>query len=110
MKSIFNTTRSLQVKIVLVIFLLTASLLLLRPLVASKGKDKEPPKQLAVSEKAAVTEPTDLARRIDSAIDESDLGAARWGRCGFGGLCIGEKRRLPVDDSRERYNLIRAMP
>ena len=38
----------------LVIFLLTASLLLLRPLVASKGKDKEPPKQLAVSEKAAV--------------------------------------------------------
>ncbi|MEP6819964.1 MAG: D-alanyl-D-alanine carboxypeptidase/D-alanyl-D-alanine-endopeptidase [bacterium] len=79
MKSIFNTTRSLQVKIVLVIFLLTASLLLLRPLVASKGKDKEPPKQLAVSEKSTSAESTDLAKRIDNAIDESDLGAARWG-------------------------------
>ena len=79
MNSIFNTTRSLQIKIVLVIFLATASFLLLRPLVASKGKDKESPKQLAVSEKSASADSTNLTKRIDSAIDQSDLGAARWG-------------------------------
>ena len=79
MNSIFTTTRSLPVKVLLAIALATAILLLLRPLVASKGRDKEPPKQLAVSEKSTPAESTDLAKRIDSAIDESDLGVARWG-------------------------------
>jgi len=79
MNSSFNTTRSLPVKILLAFVLATASLLLLRPLVASKGKDKEPPKPSAISEKPTAATPTALAERIDSAIDESDLGAARWG-------------------------------
>ncbi|MGH9928544.1 MAG: D-alanyl-D-alanine carboxypeptidase/D-alanyl-D-alanine endopeptidase [Pyrinomonadaceae bacterium] len=79
MNSIFTTTRSLPVKVLLVIVFATVSVLLLRPLVASNGKDKEQPKQLLVSEKSSSAESTDLARRIDSAIDDGDLGAARWG-------------------------------
>jgi len=79
MNNIFTTTRSLPVKILLVIVLATVGALLVRPLVVSNGKDKEPPKQLLVSEKSPASEPTDLARRIDSAIDESDMGTARWG-------------------------------
>ena len=75
----FTTTRSLPLRVLLVIVLATASLLLLRPLVASNGKQNDAPKQLPVSEKSSSAESTDLAKRIDSAIDESDLGAARWG-------------------------------
>lgn len=79
MNSIFTTTRGLPVKILLVIFVASVSLLLLRPLVASKGKDKEQPTQQAVPKKSSAAEPADLARRIDSAINESDLSVARWG-------------------------------
>ncbi len=77
--NIFSTTRALPVKALLVILLASASLLLLLPLVASKEKDKEPVKQSAASEKSTTVAPTDLAKRIDKAIDESPLGAARWG-------------------------------
>jgi len=63
--------------------------LLVRPLVTGTPKDKvekKQPNQPAVSEKKPVAPPasgqaTDLARRIDSAIDESELGFARWGIC-----------------------------
>ena len=72
MKSSFTTTRSLSLKVLLVLFLSGVGLLLLRPLVASKGKDKEQPEQ------AAVSSTNDLASRIDSVINESD-GVARWG-------------------------------
>jgi len=78
MKSSFTTTRSLSLKVLLVLFLSGVGLLLLRPLVASKGKDKEQPEQAAVSTKSSSAESNDLASRIDSAINESD-GVARWG-------------------------------
>ena len=52
--------------------------MLLRPLVASKGKDKDQPKQAAVSTKSSSAESNDLANRIDSAINESE-SVARWG-------------------------------
>ena len=78
MKSSFTTTRSLSLKVLLVLFLSGVGLLLLRPLVASKGKDKAQPKQAAVSTKSSSAESNDLASRIDSAINESD-GVARWG-------------------------------
>ena len=78
MKSSFTTTGSLSLKVLLVLFLLGVGLLLLRPLVASKGKDKEQPEQAAVSAKSSSAESNDLASRIDSAINESD-GVARWG-------------------------------
>jgi D-alanyl-D-alanine carboxypeptidase/D-alanyl-D-alanine-endopeptidase (penicillin-binding protein 4) len=79
MFSIFTPTRSRFIKVVVVICLALASLLLLRPLVASKGNDKEPAKQLTVSERSAAKEPPDLAKRMNSAIDESELATARWG-------------------------------
>ena len=75
MKSSFTTNRSLSLKVLLVLFLSGVGLLLLRPLVASKGKDKEQPEQAAVSTKSSTN---DLASRIDSVINESD-GVARWG-------------------------------
>jgi D-alanyl-D-alanine carboxypeptidase/D-alanyl-D-alanine-endopeptidase (penicillin-binding protein 4) len=78
MAEIFTTTRRLFLKLLLVISLATVSLLLLRPLVASKGKDKEKPKQALASEKSSA-KPTDLAGRIDNVINESELAAARWG-------------------------------
>ncbi|HEV7743606.1 MAG TPA: D-alanyl-D-alanine carboxypeptidase/D-alanyl-D-alanine-endopeptidase [Pyrinomonadaceae bacterium] len=78
MKTVFTTSHGLPLKILLVIFLATVSLCLLRPLVASNGKDKEPPKSSPVSESSS-SQPTELARRIDSTIEQSDLGAARWG-------------------------------
>ena len=78
MKSSFTTTRSLSFKVLVAFFLAGVCLLLLRPLVASKGKDKEQPKQAAVSAKSFSGESNDLASRIASAINESD-GVARWG-------------------------------
>ena len=78
MKSSFTGTRSLSLKVLLGLVLTIVCLLLLRPLVASKGKDKEQPKQAAVSKKSVSAGSTDLASRIESAIEESD-GRARWG-------------------------------
>ena len=79
MNKITNANRHLSAKVLLVIFLGLASLLLLKPLVASEGKDKEARKQPVASQRSAIAEPGELAKRLDSAIDESELGAARWG-------------------------------
>ena len=82
MNSSYLTTRSLLAKIFLIILLAVPVLLLLRPLNTGTAKDKiqkEQPKPSAVSEKPASTQTTDLARRIDSAIDQSELAYARWG-------------------------------
>jgi D-alanyl-D-alanine carboxypeptidase/D-alanyl-D-alanine-endopeptidase (penicillin-binding protein 4) len=76
MKTVFTSSRGLPLKILLLIFLSAVSLSLLRPLVASNGK--ELPKSSPVSEHLS-PRPTELARRIDSTIAQSDLGAARWG-------------------------------
>ena len=81
MISSVTTTLSLTVKLLLAVFLFGLSLLFLRPLVTSKGKDNEQPRLPVVFEKSASATPTDLARRIDSAIDESELREARWGIC-----------------------------
>jgi D-alanyl-D-alanine carboxypeptidase/D-alanyl-D-alanine-endopeptidase (penicillin-binding protein 4) len=78
MKSSFTGTRSLSLKVLLGLVLSIVCLLLMRPLVASKGKDKEQPKQAAVSKKSVSAGSNDLASRIDRAIEESE-GRARWG-------------------------------
>ena len=78
MKSSFTTTRSLSLKVLFVLFLSSVCLLLLRPLVASEGKDKEQTKRAAVPTKSFSAESNDLASRIDSVINESD-SVARWG-------------------------------
>jgi D-alanyl-D-alanine carboxypeptidase/D-alanyl-D-alanine-endopeptidase (penicillin-binding protein 4) len=74
-----NGKGSLPVTVLLVIFLCVASLVLLRPLVASKGKDKEAQKAPVVSPKAVAAGSGELAKRLDAAIDQSELGDARWG-------------------------------
>jgi len=78
MKSNFTGTGSFSLKVSLVLVLSIACLLLLRPLIATKGKDKEQPKQADASKKSISADSTDLASRIDKAIEESD-GVARWG-------------------------------
>ncbi|MEP6569033.1 MAG: D-alanyl-D-alanine carboxypeptidase/D-alanyl-D-alanine-endopeptidase [Acidobacteriota bacterium] len=77
MNSLFDKTRRLPLKSLLVIFLVTVSLTLL--LVAGKGENKEKQKPDLVSEKSSPAGPTDLAKRINNAIDESGPGTARWG-------------------------------
>jgi len=77
MKSSSTTTRSLSFKVLLVLVLSIVCVLLLRPLVASKEKDKELP-AAPVSKKSVATGSSDLASRIDSVIEESN-GGARWG-------------------------------
>jgi D-alanyl-D-alanine carboxypeptidase/D-alanyl-D-alanine-endopeptidase (penicillin-binding protein 4) len=77
MKSSSTTTHSLSFKVVLTLVLSIVCVLLLRPLVASKEKDKEQP-AAAVSKKSFPTASSDLASRIDSVIEESN-GVARWG-------------------------------
>jgi D-alanyl-D-alanine carboxypeptidase/D-alanyl-D-alanine-endopeptidase (penicillin-binding protein 4) len=73
-------TRSLFVKVLLLVAAAFTASLLLRPVSEGNAKDKEQPKR-SFSEKSAApaSQPSDLATRIDKAIDESDLGEARWG-------------------------------
>lgn len=83
MNSSYLTTRSLLAKSFLIILLAVPLLLLLRPMSTGTAKDKVQkgqPRPPAVSEeKPAASQLTDLARRIDSAIDQSELAYARWG-------------------------------
>lgn len=79
MNEAFNRNRSLSVRVLLVILIGAASLLLLRPLVASEVKDKEAQRAPVVSQKSVAAEPGELAKRLDGAIDQSELGNARWG-------------------------------
>ena len=85
MNSTYLTTANLFVKGFLLILLALPVVLLLRPVSTGTAKDKvqkEQPKQPASSEKKLDrAKPNDLARRIDSAIDQSELASARWGIC-----------------------------
>ena len=67
----------------LIILLALTAVLLLRPVSTGTAKDKvqkEQPKQRVSPERKRDTaQPTDLARRIDNAIDQSELASARWG-------------------------------
>jgi D-alanyl-D-alanine carboxypeptidase/D-alanyl-D-alanine-endopeptidase (penicillin-binding protein 4) len=78
-------TGSLLVKSFLIFLLASPVLLLLRPVSTGSAKDKiqkEQSKQPAGSEKKLESARiSDLARRIDSAIDQSELASARWGIC-----------------------------
>lgn len=71
-------SRSPVFKSLLFIVLTLSVLSLLRPLVASNAKDKEPSKELKAAAKAPA-DAGDLAKRINDAIDESGQRTARWG-------------------------------
>jgi D-alanyl-D-alanine carboxypeptidase/D-alanyl-D-alanine-endopeptidase (penicillin-binding protein 4) len=85
MNSSRRTTRSLLVRIFLVALLASLMLLLVRPLITARDKTKkEQKKEATVSENNPAATPInsqfiDLARRIDSAIAESEFSYARWG-------------------------------
>jgi serine-type D-Ala-D-Ala carboxypeptidase/endopeptidase (penicillin-binding protein 4) len=83
MTSTYITTRTVLAKSLLIVLLVVPILLLLRLQSTGAAKDKikdELSKRPIVSEKKPDRpQPTDLARRIDSAIDQSDLASARWG-------------------------------
>jgi D-alanyl-D-alanine carboxypeptidase/D-alanyl-D-alanine-endopeptidase (penicillin-binding protein 4) len=85
MNSNNRTTRSLLVRVLFFVLLAIPVVLLVRPLLIGTAKDKsKQPKQPAVSEKqfaapSASGQAGELARRIDSAIDDGELASARWG-------------------------------
>jgi D-alanyl-D-alanine carboxypeptidase/D-alanyl-D-alanine-endopeptidase (penicillin-binding protein 4) len=79
------TTRTVLARSVSLVLCVVAGLLLLRPLNTGTAKDKvkkETAKRPPVAEKnAATASPNELTRRIDTAIDQSELAYARWGIC-----------------------------
>jgi D-alanyl-D-alanine carboxypeptidase/D-alanyl-D-alanine-endopeptidase (penicillin-binding protein 4) len=78
----YKTGRSIFVKALLIVFLVILSGLLLLPLITGKAKDKEQQKLPPASDaKPGPSQTNELARRIDNAIDGSDLAYARWGVC-----------------------------
>jgi D-alanyl-D-alanine carboxypeptidase/D-alanyl-D-alanine-endopeptidase (penicillin-binding protein 4) len=72
-------SRPSLIKGLLLIVIALPGLVLFRPVVAGIAKDKERPTQSAISEKSPPANNADIAKRVDKAIDESELGAARWG-------------------------------
>src|SRR5947207_2855950 len=85
MNTSYLRTRPLLAKSLLIILLAIPILLLLRPLAIGTAKEKVRKEQSArpqdSEKKSSIADPTDLARRIDKAIDESELAPARWGIC-----------------------------
>jgi D-alanyl-D-alanine carboxypeptidase/D-alanyl-D-alanine-endopeptidase (penicillin-binding protein 4) len=84
MNSTDRTSRSFIVKALSFALLVIAGVLLVRPLITGTAKDKvQPAEQPVPIEKSAAPRAdrpaTELARRIDSAIDGSELASARWG-------------------------------
>jgi D-alanyl-D-alanine carboxypeptidase/D-alanyl-D-alanine-endopeptidase (penicillin-binding protein 4) len=85
MNSVYQINRSLFVKVLLVVLLAVSGVLLLKPLSTGTAKEaKKETKQPTVSEAkpssaSTTASATDLAKRIDSAIDSSELRSARWG-------------------------------
>jgi len=83
MNNLHKISGSSLAKGLLIFLLAILSLLFLRPLITSKAKDNastERQKSLTTGRlKPSASEMEELARRINSAIDESDFAAARWG-------------------------------
>lgn len=87
MNSTNRKIHSLLLRVLLVALLAMPVLIIVRPLVNGTAKDnvqKEQPKRPGVSDKKPTAAPAsgsagDLAQRINSAIDESELNTARWG-------------------------------
>jgi D-alanyl-D-alanine carboxypeptidase/D-alanyl-D-alanine-endopeptidase (penicillin-binding protein 4) len=83
MNSIYQTIRSLPAKVLLVVLLAVSGLFLLQPLsagTAKEGKKEQPAISEAKPARASANaSSTELAKRIDSAIESSELRSARWG-------------------------------
>lgn len=83
MNNFYKISRSSFAGGLLIVFLAISGLLFLRPLITGNARDnspKERQKSLTTAQtKLATSEVDQLARRINSAIDESNFAAARWG-------------------------------
>ena len=81
MNSVHQTIRSLPATLLLVVFFGVSGIFLLQPLSTAKEGKKEQPAVSEAKPASASTNAssTELAKRIDSAIDSSDLHSARWG-------------------------------
>ncbi len=67
------------VKAFLLMVVVVAGLLLVRPLVTTEGKDKDQAKP--AQNKSTETHPGDLGKLINETIDGSEFAEARWGVC-----------------------------
>lgn len=77
-----NRTTSLLIKSSIIFLLVVVSLVLLRPLLTSQGKEKQTAKPTGLAASNAADVPnSDLGKSINNAIDENELAAARWGVC-----------------------------
>jgi serine-type D-Ala-D-Ala carboxypeptidase/endopeptidase (penicillin-binding protein 4) len=72
-------SRDVLLKVIGIAFIAIASLLLLKPLAVSEGKDKTPTAASTVSDKTAPTASVDLRQRIDQLIDDAEKNGSRWG-------------------------------
>ena len=83
MNQVCKSRRSLLAKSLLVFLLASAGLVFIRPLIAGNAKNEAQKLRqtpLTTSQtKTSASDTSELARRINSAIDESEFGAARWG-------------------------------
>ena len=75
----FNASRGGLLKVVGIAFVALLSLFLLKPYVASEGKESEVSKAPAVREKLAVAGPSELKNRIDNIVEDGEKNGARWG-------------------------------
>jgi D-alanyl-D-alanine carboxypeptidase/D-alanyl-D-alanine-endopeptidase (penicillin-binding protein 4) len=83
MKNAQRTSRSLSATVLLIFLVAMSGLVFLRPSITGKAKDEKAKDR----QKGPTLEPTkhpgseadELARRIDSAIDQSEFASARWG-------------------------------
>jgi D-alanyl-D-alanine carboxypeptidase/D-alanyl-D-alanine-endopeptidase (penicillin-binding protein 4) len=83
MKNIQRISRRVWVKVLLIFLVAISGLVLLRPLIAGKAKDN-PAKDRQKVATLEQTKPTgseadELAKRVNSAIDQSEFASARWG-------------------------------
>ena len=82
MNKISTSRRSVLVTSLLVFLLVSATLLFLRPLIASTAKDeaqKSRQTPLITSQTSTPLNTSELTRRINGVIDESQFAVARWG-------------------------------
>src|SRR6267142_3937465 len=83
MKNIQRISRRVWAKVLLIVLVAISGLVLLRPLIAGKAKDnpaKDPQKVATLEQtKQPGSEADELAKRVNSAIDQSEFASARWG-------------------------------
>jgi D-alanyl-D-alanine carboxypeptidase/D-alanyl-D-alanine-endopeptidase (penicillin-binding protein 4) len=80
MNSATTPIHNVLAKVILLVLLSVSGGLLIRPLLTGKAKDRDQPKPGTITDtKPSASQASELAKRIDSAIDDSEFAYARWG-------------------------------